>query len=81
MVLEGVGNLRTLISMDAKTIHNGIYSETELIQIGNIQIQNGNREFLDSKINPEEMNIMLFTSGTTSESKVVALSLKTYVKI
>ena len=76
MVLEGVGNLRTLISMDAKTIHNGIYSETELIQIGNIQIQNGNREFLDSKINPEEMNIMLFTSGTTSESKVVALSHK-----
>ena len=75
-VLEGVGNLRTLISMDAKTIHNGIYSETELIQIGNIQIQNGNREFLDSKINPEEMNIMLFTSGTTSESKVVALSHK-----
>lgn len=76
MVLEGVGNLRTLISMDAKTIHNGIYSESELIQIGNIQIQNGNREFLDSKINSEEMNIMLFTSGTTSESKVVALSHK-----
>lgn len=76
MILEGVGNLRTLISMDAKTIHNGIYSESELIQIGNIQIQNGNREFLDSKINSEEMNIMLFTSGTTSESKVVALSHK-----
>ena len=76
MILEGVGNLRTLISMDAKTIHNGIYSESELIQIGNIQIQNGNREFLDSKIKSEEMNIMLCTSGTTSESKVVALSHK-----
>lgn len=76
MILEGVGNLRTLISMDAKTHKNGIYSESELIQIGNIQIQNGNREFLDSIVNSEEMKIMLFTSGTTSESKVVSLSHK-----
>ncbi len=74
MVLEGTGKLKTLISMDTKTHHNGIYSESELVQVGTIQIQNGNREFLDRKINPDEMNIMLFTSGTTSESKVVALS-------
>ena len=76
MVLAGIGNLRTLISMDAKTHNNGIYSESELIQIGNIQIKNGNREFLDSDVNSEEMKIMLFTSGTTSKSKVVALSHK-----
>lgn len=76
MILEGVGNLRTLISMDAKTHKNGIYSESELIQIGSIQIQNGNREYLDSIVNSEEMRIMLFTSGTTSESKVVSLSHK-----
>lgn len=76
MVLEGIGNLRTLISMDAKTHNNGIYSESELIQIGNIQIKNGNREFLDSEVDSEKMKIMLFTSGTTSKSKVVALSHK-----
>ena len=74
MVLHGIGKLKTLISMDTKTHHNGIYSESELIQVGKIQLENGNREFLDSVINPNEMNIMLFTSGTTSESKVVALS-------
>ena len=36
----------------------------------------GNREFLDSKINNEEMSIMLFTSGTTNQSKAVMLSQK-----
>ncbi len=76
MVLEGTGKLKHLISMDSKTHSNGIYSQSELIEIGNVLLKNGNREFLDSKINPDEMNIMLFTSGTTSESKVVALSHK-----
>lgn len=76
MVLEGVGNLHVLISMDTKTHKDGIYSESELIQVGNIQIENGNRQFIDAQINEDEMKIMLFTSGTTSESKVVALSHK-----
>ena len=48
----------------------------ELIEKGQEQIKQGNRKFLDAQINPEEMNIMLFTSGTTSESKAVALSHK-----
>lgn len=73
MVLEGTGKLKHLISMDSKTHSNGIYSQSELIEIGNVLLKNGNREFLDAIINPEEMNIMLFTSGTTSESKVVSL--------
>lgn len=76
MVLEGTGKLKHLISMDTKTHSNGIYSQSELIEIGNVLLKNGNREFLDSQVNPDEMNIMLFTSGTTSESKVVALSHK-----
>ncbi len=73
LVLEGTGKLKHLISMDTKTHNGGIYSQSELIEIGNVLLKNGNREFLDAKINPEEMNIILFTSGTTSESKVVAL--------
>jgi long-chain acyl-CoA synthetase len=51
-------------------------SINELIEKGQEQIKQGNRKFLDVQINPEEMNIMLFTSGTTSESKAVALSHK-----
>ncbi len=76
MVLEGIGKLKHLISMDSKTHHGGIYSQSELIEIGNVLLKNGNREFLDAEIDPEIMSIMLFTSGTTSESKVVALSHK-----
>ena len=48
----------------------------ELIEKGHQLIKEGNKKFLDAKIDPEEMNIMLFTSGTTSESKAVALSHK-----
>ena len=39
-----------------------------------IKVEEGNKEFLNAQINPKEMSMMLFTSGTTSKSKVVALS-------
>ena len=73
LVLEETGKLKRLISMDSKTHRNGIYSWSELIEFGEVLLKNGNRAFLDAEIDPEEMRIMLFTSGTTSESKVVAL--------
>ena len=59
--------------MDNSSHKEGIYSETELIEMGKELIANGDRSFLDATIDPEEMQIMLFTSGTTSQSKVVAL--------
>ena len=71
--------LKHLISMDTDIHKEGIYSEKELIEKGKELVEAGNREFLDAKINPEEMQIMLFTSGTTSKSKVVALSHKNLV--
>ena len=66
--------LKHLISMDRDTNIEGIYSQKELIETGRKLVQAGNMEFVDAKIDPEKMNIMLFTSGTTSKSKVVALS-------
>lgn len=71
--------LKHLISMDTDIHKEGIYSQKELIERGKKLVEEGNREFIDSKINSEEMQIMLFTSGTTSKSKVVALSHKNLV--
>ncbi len=45
-----------------------------LIDDGKRMISNGNRDFIDTKINPDEMKILLFTSGTTGNSKGVMLS-------
>ena len=73
---EGTGKLKHLISMDLDVHTKGNYSEKELIKTGEELIKQGNREFIDSKIDNEKMSIMLFTSGTTSKSKIVALSHK-----
>ena len=74
--LNGTGKLKHLISMDLEEHKDGVYSEKELIKTGEKLLKNGNKSFINAKINPEEMQIMLFTSGTTSKSKVVALSHK-----
>ena len=66
--------LKHLISMDSDENSEGIYSQKELIREGRKLIEEGNNEFLNAKIDPKEMEIMLFTSGTTSKAKVVALS-------
>ena len=65
--------LKHLISMDLTSNTDGIYAESELIKKGENLVKEGNREFIDAQINSEEMGMMLFTSGTTSQSKVVGL--------
>ncbi len=69
-------NLKYFISMDLEESSNGIISFKKLIEKGKEQIENGDKKFLDAKINPDVMGIMLFTSGTTSQSKAVMLSHK-----
>ncbi len=73
---EGIGKLKHLISMDLEQHKNGIYSQKELIEKGKQLIKQGNKDFTHAKIDNEKMSIMLFTSGTTSASKIVALSHK-----
>ena len=68
--------LKHLISMDNLENKEGIYSQKELIQKGEELIQNGDKRFINAEIDNEKMSIMLFTSGTTSKLKVVALSHK-----
>lgn len=72
----GIGKLKHLISMDLDIHENGVYSQKELIQKGKKLLEDGDKSFITATINPEEMSIMLFTSGTTSVSKIVALSHK-----
>ena len=71
---NGVGKLKHLISMDLQQHKNGVLSQKELIEEGFELIKNGDRSFLDAEIKPKQMSIMLFTSGTTSQPKVVGLS-------
>ena len=73
IILHNTGKLKHLISMDSIENRHGIYSQKELIETGKKLIAEGNKKYINTKIDPEKMNIMLFTSGTTSESKVVAL--------
>ena len=48
----------------------------ELIEKGQEIIRSGNTEYMDNKIDEKAMAILLFTSGTTSQSKAVMLCQK-----
>ena len=69
-------DLKYFISMDLDESENGIISFKKLLTRGKELLENGDKRFIDAKINVEEMRIMLFTSGTTSKSKAVMLSHK-----
>ncbi len=73
---EGNTQLKYFISMDLEKEENGIKSQKELTEEGKKLLEDGNREFIDAKIDNEKMGIMLFTSGTTAMSKAVMLSHK-----
>lgn len=51
-----------------------IISWKDLVAAGEMLVAEGNREFIDAEINPDEMKIILFTSGTTDSAKGVMLS-------
>ncbi len=64
-------NLKEFISMDK--IENARYIK-DVIDLGKAEIEKGNKEFVDFKIDDKALATLVFTSGTTSNSKIVMLS-------
>ncbi len=70
---NGNNKLKHLISMGAST-HEDVLEKQALIEKGEKLLAEGHREFLDAVIDPQALQILLFTSGTTANSKAVMLS-------
>lgn len=68
---DNTNNLKYYICMDQV---DGFDSYNTLIEKGASLIKEGASDYLDITIDNKKMSIMLFTSGTTSMSKAVALS-------
>ena len=73
---KGIGKLKNLISMDLEDHGDGIYSLNKLLLKGQKLVEEGDKSFIEAKIDADSMGIMLFTSGTTAMSKAVMLSHK-----
>ena len=66
-------NIKEYISMDGLEGYTGIYT---LVEKGKKLLEEGNTKYINNKIDPNIMSVLLFTSGTTSQSKAVMLSQK-----
>ena len=71
---DKISKIKCYISMESEVDSDKVLSMKELIEKGKVLREQGNREFVDAEIDAKKMSIMLFTSGTTSKSKAVALS-------
>ena len=66
-------NLKEYICMSKLAGYDDIHT---LKEEGQKLLEEGNKEYISAKIDENAMNILLFTSGTTSKSKAVMLSQK-----
>ncbi len=70
---KGHSNIKEFICMSEL---DGYKNVKDLVEKGKVLIKEGNKEYIDFEIDENVMNILLFTSGTTSKSKAVMLSQK-----
>lgn len=73
-IKKDINGVKYYISMDEKNDTADVLSFWSLHKKGGELVAAGDRSFIDAKIEPDEMRILLFTSGTTSDSKAVMLS-------
>lgn len=72
--MEGMTQVDHVISMDAQEHTDQTLSFKQLMSRGRKLIAGEKRFFIDSKINPDALSMLLFTSGTTGLAKGVMLS-------
>lgn len=70
---NGKTNIKYYISMSKL---DGFENVNNLIKKGKELIEKGDRAYIEKQIDSDKMGILLFTSGTTSQSKAVMLSQK-----
>ena len=70
---RGNTNLQAYICMSKQDNYTDIIS---LMKQGKELVKEGRKDYIQIQIDAEKMNILLFTSGTTSKSKAVMLSQK-----
>ena len=64
-------NLKEFICMSEI---DGYKSVPELLKLGNEELENANNSYINAEIDNDALAILLFTSGTTAQSKAVMLS-------
>ena len=75
-LFTSLDNIEKYVCFDDINDNGKFMSLSNLIKYGQKLLDNGNRSFIDAKIDEEVMAELLFTSGTTSEAKAVMLSHK-----
>lgn len=69
-------DIKYIICMEAKEDENGVLSFDKLIEKGRKLLEAGDTTYLNAEIDSNAPRIILFTSGTTSNSKAVLLTHK-----
>lgn len=71
---NGKTNLKYYICMELNEDTDGFLSFQNLVNKGRKLVLDGNDDFSKVKIDSNKMSVLLFTSGTTGQSKIVMLS-------